>query len=123
MAHFAKLDQNNVVLSVHVVNNDIITIDGVELEQAGIDFLTSLHGHSKWKQTSYNRSFRKNFAAIGYIYLEEHDIFISPQPYPSWILDLENACWNPPIPKPENMINLVWSEENKLWEESNRGNQ
>ena len=59
MAHFAKLDENNIVLAVHVVNNDVITIDGVESEQAGIDFLTELHGHSSWKQASYSDAFRK----------------------------------------------------------------
>ena len=54
MAHFAKLDENNNVLEVHVVNNDVITIDGNESEQAGIEFLTELYGHTLWKQTSYN---------------------------------------------------------------------
>ena len=74
MAHFAKLDDNNVVLAVHVVNNDVITIDGVESEQAGIDFLSNLHGHTKWKQTSYNGSFRKNYAGIGFIYDENRNL-------------------------------------------------
>lgn len=123
MAHFAKLDENNVVLSVHVVNNDILNIDGIESEQRGIDFLTDLHGHSIWKQTSYNRSFRKNFAAVGYIYSQEHDMFIPPKPYPSWNLDLEYGCWNAPVDKPEDMVNLVWSEEKQKWEELKDGNK
>ena len=78
MAHFAKLDDNNVVIAVHVVNNDVITIDDVESEQAGIDFLTNLHGHLNWKQTSYNSSFRGKYAGIGDIYNEESDEFIIP---------------------------------------------
>ena len=80
MAHFAKLDKNNVVLAVHVVNNDVITLNGVESEQLGIDFLTQLHGHNSWKQTSYNNKFRKNYAGIGYKYDEARDAFISPKP-------------------------------------------
>jgi hypothetical protein len=79
MAHFAKLDENNVVLAVHVVNNDVITIDGVESEQAGIDFLTQLHGHINWKQTSYNETFRKNYCGIGFTYDSERDAFIPPK--------------------------------------------
>jgi hypothetical protein len=122
MAHFAKLDENNIVISVHVVNNDVILVDNIESEQAGIDFLRELHDHDKWKQTSYNRSFRKNFAAPGYIYLEEHDIFIAPKPYTSWLLNLESGTWQPPIAKPENMINLEWSENTQSWEDMSRGN-
>jgi hypothetical protein len=54
MAHFAKLDENNVVLAVHVVNNDVIVVDGVESEQAGIDFLTQIHGHTNWKLRNFS---------------------------------------------------------------------
>jgi hypothetical protein len=80
MAHFAKLDETNYVLAVHVVNNEVITIDEVESEQLGIDFLTSLHGHLKWKQTSYHSNIRKNFAGIGYTYDSVRDAFIPPKP-------------------------------------------
>ena len=117
MAHFAKLDDNNVVLAVHVVNNDVITIDGVESEQTGIDFLTDLHGHSNWKQTSYNAKgggFRKNFAGIGYIYNSDIDAFHTPKPYPSWSLDVETAIWQPPIPRPEDG-HWEWDEESQVW--------
>jgi hypothetical protein len=116
MAHFAKLDDNNVVIAVHVVNNDVITIDGVESEQAGIDFLTQLHGHLNWKQTSYNGSIRKNYAGIDYKYDATLDAFVSPQPYPSWTLDA-NAKWIPPIPRPEGN-GWKWDEENQLWVEN-----
>ena len=78
MAHFAKLDENNTVIAIHVVNNDVITIDGAESEQVGVDFLINLHGHLNWKQTSYNSSFRGKYAAIGDIYNEEFDEFIVP---------------------------------------------
>ena len=78
MAHFAKLDNNNVVLAVHVVSNDVITINGEESEQVGIEFLSALHGHNNWKQTSYNKTFRQNYASIGYVYNEELDAFVPP---------------------------------------------
>lgn len=77
MAHFAKLNENNIVVGIHVVNNEVITIDGVESEQAGIDFLTNLHGHLNWKQTSYNGNFRNKYAEIGDFYDSELDVFKS----------------------------------------------
>jgi len=113
MAHFAKLDENNNVIAVHVVNNDVITIDGVESEQAGIDFLTNLHGHSKWKQTSYNSNFRKQYCGVGFYYDEIKNIFVAPKPYDSWFLD-DNSDWQAPIQKPENG-NWFWNEETLSW--------
>lgn len=80
MAHFAKLDENNMVVSVHVINNDVLIIDGIESEQAGIEFLTNLHGHAFWKQTSFNESIRYNYAAVGYTYDPIDDAFIAPMP-------------------------------------------
>lgn len=127
MAHFAKIDENNTVLEVHVVNNEVITIDGVESEQAGVDFLTDLHGHSLWKQTSYNGSFRKNYAGIGFKYDEVRDAFIQQQPYPSWVLDEQTCRWEAPTPRPTDGI-TVWNEETTSWdyieiEESNGDSQ
>jgi len=118
MAHFAKLDENNVVLAVHVVNNDVITIDGVESEQVGVDFLASLHGHLKWKQTSYNGNMRKNYAGIGDIYDPIRDAFIKPKPpYESWVLN-ENTCiWEAPIPHPTDNKFYQWDEETLSWVE------
>jgi hypothetical protein len=115
MAHFAKLDDSNTVLAVHVVNNEVITVDGEESEQAGIDFLTNLHGHFNWKQTSYNGNFRKQYAGIGYTYNLDANVFIAPQPYPSWSLD-ENFDWQPPVPRPEEGF-WTWNEELQAWSE------
>lgn len=122
MAHFAKLDENNNVLAVHVVNNDVITVDGKESEQAGIDFLTSLHGHNKWKQTSYNGKIRKRYAGIGYIYDEGLDAFIPPRPFPSWKINYETAHWIAPVPYPIDDEGFIWawSELNKEWIKTNR---
>lgn len=119
MAHFAKLDENNIVLAVHVVNNDVITVNGVESEQAGIDFLTNLHGHTYWKQTSYNGSIRKNYAGIGFSYDATRDAFIPSKNYDSWILNEETCQWEPPVPYPtvdtENPKFYIWIEQNQEW--------
>lgn len=119
MAHFAKLDDNNIVVAVHAVNNTVITVDGSESEQAGIEFLTGLHGHEKWKQTSYNGNFRKNYAGIGYSYDEQRDAFIPPRPYQSWTLNEETCQWEAPTPyptiDPENPKFYSWFEPNQQW--------
>jgi hypothetical protein len=115
MAHFAKLDNSNSVISVHVVNNDLLLVDGIESEQAGIDFLTQLHGHTLWKQTSYSGSFRKNYAGIGYTYDSDMDVFYSPKPYDSWVLNTETAKWESPIPYPTDGKEYDWSESNQQW--------
>lgn len=117
MAHFAKLDDNGTVLAVHVVNNDVITIDGVESEQAGIDFLTQLHGHSNWKQTSYNNSFRNCFAGINYKYDSVKDIFIPSQPFPSWVFDDVTLNWDAPIAYPTDGKVYEWTEATTSWTE------
>jgi len=115
MAHFAKLDENNNVLAVHVVNNDVITIDGVESEQAGIDFLTGLHGHTLWKQTSYNGTIRKNYAGIGYTYNTGRNAFIAPKPYSSWVLDEATCQWEAPVAYPTDGKIYGWFEPNQQW--------
>lgn len=115
MAHFAKLDNNNVVLAVHVVNNDVITVDGVESEQAGIDFLTGLHGHALWKQTSYNGNIRKNYAGIGYTYDAGRDAFIPPKIWESWTLNETTCQWEPPVAYPTDGKRYGWFEPNQQW--------
>ena len=104
MAHFAKLDENNIVLAVHVVNNDVISVSGVESEEAGISFLSNLCGHSKWKQTSYNAKIRKNYAGIGYLYDGTRDAFIPNKPFESWVLNEESCRWDAPIPYPDDGV-------------------
>ena len=94
MAHFAKLNDNNEVIGVHVVNNDVITIDGSESEQAGIDFLTGLHGHALWKQTSYNGTFRKNYCGPGYSYDPTRNAFIPPKCHDEATLNEDTCLWD-----------------------------
>ena len=115
MAHFAELDSNNVVTQVVVVNNNELLDNGVESENKGVEFLNSLFGHNRWKQTSYSGKIRKNYAGIGYTYNETLDAFISPQPFPSWTLD-ENTCqWKAPVDYPNDDKFYTWNEESQSW--------
>ena len=116
MAHFAELDENNVVLKVIVVhNNELLDDEGQENETKGIEFCNSLFGHTNWVQTSYNNNMRKQFAGTGSTYDSENDVFISPQPYSSWTLD-DNFDWQPPTPMPEDDNLYIWNEETQSWE-------
>ncbi|CAB5223178.1 hypothetical protein UFOVP382_4 [uncultured Caudovirales phage] len=117
MAHFAKLDDNNVVLEVHCVHNNELLVDGVESEAKGIEFLIAWSGgYTNWKQTSYNGNFRKNYAGSGYTYQADIDAFVAPQPYASWTLDA-NAQWQPPVAKPTDDKMYSWNETNQTWVE------
>ena len=117
MAHFAQLDENNVVTQVIVVDNkDTADAFGTEKEYIGAAFCEKLFG-GVWKQTSYNGNFRKNYAGIGHKYYADIDAFAAPQPYPSWSLDA-NAHWQPPVAMPtdgtfENPY--TWDEPNQTW--------
>lgn len=114
MAHFAKLSNNNIVEQVIVVNNSELLENGIESEQKGIDFCNSLFGGT-WIQTSYNATFRKNYAGIGYTYDASRDAFIPPKPFNSWILDEDTCLWESPIPYPNNGGIYRWSEEDFNW--------
>lgn len=119
MAHFAKLDGNNVVIDINVVHNNELLVDGVESEAKGIEFLVAWSGgYTNWKQTSYNGNFRKNYAGVGYTYDQQRDAFIAPKPYPSWILDEAICQWQPPIVKPTDGM-YSWNEESQAWVEVN----
>jgi hypothetical protein len=81
MAHFAEIDDNNIVKKVIVVhNNELLDESGNESEQKGIDFCVNLFGGGTWIQTSYNNNFRKNYAGVGYTYNASKDAFIAPEP-------------------------------------------
>ena len=135
MAHFAKLDSDNLVTQVIVVSDsDTSTDSGVEAESIGVAFCQKLTGiDTIWKQTSYNANgngFRGNYAGIGATYMTDvetlgvakTDIFISQQPYPSWVIGIQTAQWYPPTP-PGDAPALTPAEEaaNKyyIWNESN----
>jgi hypothetical protein len=117
MAHFAKIGINGKVIDVIKVNNEVILdSNGNESEINGIDFLTKLTGWSIWKQTSYNRNFRKNFAGIGYTYDEDKDAFIPKKPFNSWVLNETTCQWETPIVKIDNNNYYRWNETIQNWE-------
>lgn len=119
MAHFAKLNNDNKVLEVNVVSND--ALDPSNEEQSGIEFLTQWSGgYSNWKQTSYNGSFRKNFAGVDYQYDEARDAFIPPKPFNSWVLNEDTCNWESPIPMPLDGKMYIWNEEQIVWQEVKR---
>jgi hypothetical protein len=137
MAHFAEIDDSNIVLRVIVVqDNELLDENNTPQEQKGIDFCTDLFG-GKWLQTSVNTwgdthfhggtPFRKNYAGVGYKYDPDRDAFIEPQPYPSWTLNEDTCQWDPPVPAPVNPYTpdqaeywsygaVVWNESSKSWD-------
>jgi len=117
MAHFAQLNEENLVTQVIVVaNQDTADQDGVENEAIGIEFCTNLLG-GKWVQTSYNGKIRKNYAGVGYKYDATLDAFIPPQPFASWTLNNETAQWEAPTPYPTDDKRYTWDEETTSWVE------
>jgi hypothetical protein len=115
MAHFAKLNENNIVTGVVVVDNSILLQDGVEVEELGKQFLQTLYGDSTWVQTSYNDNIRKQYAGIGMTYNNTDDVFIITQPYESWTLD-ENYDWHPPVAYPSDNRTYTWNEADQTWD-------
>jgi hypothetical protein len=117
MAHFAKLDDNNIVTEVLVVNNQVILkTDGTESELKGKQFLNATFGQAKWVQTSYNSNFRKNYAGIGFTYDSERDAFIPPKPFNNWILNEDTCRWESPIPYPTDGELYNWNEVTQTWD-------
>lgn len=112
MAHYAFLDENNIVTQVIVGRNEWEVVDGIsDWEQ----YYGNLHGQ-KCVRTSYNGNIRKNYAGIGYSYDEARDAFIPPRPFPSWVLNEETCLWEPPVPYPGDEENVYgWDEETQTW--------
>ena len=128
MAHFAKLDANNVVEQVIVVNNDDIKDNsGTEVESIGVAFCRKLMGaDTNWKQTSYNGNFRGNYAGIGYTYMTNvatlgvasTDIFIEQQPHASWGVGKTDAAWISPLPHPGITTTQIADGKWYVWDET-----
>jgi hypothetical protein len=109
MAHWAEIDENNIVVRVIVGDNDDPNND------EGYKWIADNLG-GIWVKTSYNGTIRKNFAGIGYTYNSDLDAFIEPKPFPSWILNEEAAKWQAPVQYPENGFNYNWNEESLAWD-------
>ena len=112
MAHYAFLDENNVVTEVITGINETELIEGLDTET----WYGNFRGQT-CKRTSYNNNIRKQYAGIGFSYDAINDVFIAPQPYPSWLLD-NNFDWQPPTPMPTEGM-WTWDEDNLSWTEVN----
>ena len=117
MAHYAFLDENNIVTEV------IVGIDETELiEDLSPEIWYGNFRNQPCVRTSYNGNIRKNYAGIGYSYDEERDAFIPPKPFNSWLLDEDTCLWYAPVPMPEieepyNGVFYIWNEDIVNWEE------
>jgi hypothetical protein len=109
MAHFAQIDENNVVVQVLVVPDNA--------EDRGQDYLANDLGlGGTWVQTSYNNRIRKNFAGVGFTYDTDKDAFIAPKPFDSWLLDEDTCRWEAPVAYPTDGVMYQWNENDKDWE-------
>jgi hypothetical protein len=119
MAHFAQLNENNIVTNILVVANaDILDENGNESESKGILFLKNLFGQeTNWIQTSYSGNFRKRYAIIGGTYDYNNDVFINPKPLASWVFDGTQYEWVPPSTRPNDGHMYFWNEEKLNWEQ------
>lgn len=145
MAHFAELNSDNIVLRVLTAcSQEVEAHGGDQSEEAALDFgnkVTFSPGGVKWVQTSYNNKFRKKFAGVGDYYDPIKNIFISPKPFNSWILDANND-WQAPVPEPTIKLDtsvllgkgnnnedvyrlypIFWDENNLRWTSLNSNNQ
>jgi hypothetical protein len=111
MAHFAQIDENNIVINVLTVPD--------EEQHRGEEYLSvNLGLGGKWIQTSYNSTIRKMFAGIGCVYNEELDVFLPPKPFPSWSVDPIKKEWVSPQERPEEILGtaLSWNEQDQIWD-------
>lgn len=108
MAHWAELDENNIVLRVTVGDNN-------ESDEGYQWLIDNLGG--RWIKTSYNGRIRKNFAGIGFVYDENRDAFIPPKPFNSWILNEETCIWEAPTSYPSDGKIYTWNESTLSWDE------
>ena len=108
MAHYAFLDNNNIVTEVITGRNEDEIVDGISDWEK---YYGNFRGQ-KCVRTSYNNNIRKQYASIGYTYDEAADVFVAPKPFPSWLLD-SNHDWQAPVPKPEGKSR--WDESNLSW--------
>jgi hypothetical protein len=114
MAHFAELNEENIVKQIIVVgNDDLLDENGNESEQKGVDFCVNLLGGT-WIQTSYNNNIRKNYAGIGFLYDPIRDAFIGPKPFESWLLNEDTCQWEAPTPRPAEGF-WLWDEATINW--------
>lgn len=112
MAHYAFLNENNVVTEVIVGVNETELIEGLDPETWYGNFRNQV-----CKRTSYNGNIRKNFAGIGMLYDPARDAFMIAKPANSWVLDEETCLWDAPVACPTDSKRYLWDEETLAWVE------
>lgn len=135
MAHFAKLDEKNVVVFVTVgrqeddgLEEELIARTGDVYRQTsyntvgGVHYTTDEEGN-RVPSEDQTKAFRKNYAGIGFTYDEERDAFIPPQPFESWVLNEDTCLWDAPVPYPTDGAMYVWDEETVNWLEVENGSE
>ena len=110
MAHYAFLDENNIVTEVITGIDETELIEGLDTETWYGNFRGQL-----CKRTSYNNNYRKNYAGIGYTFDSVRDAFIPPKPYESWLLNEDTCLWESPVPRPEGEGLWDWDEVTVSW--------
>jgi hypothetical protein len=110
VAHYAFLDENNIVTEVIVGIDETEFIEGLDTEIWYGNFR-----NQTCKRTSYNATIRKNYAGVGYTYDATRDAFIPPKPHDSWLLDGETCQWEAPVPMPQDKNFYTWNEETLSW--------
>ena len=110
MAHYAFLDENNIVTEVITGIDETELIEGLDTETWYGNFR-----NQTCKRTSYNNNYRKNYAGVGYYFDEDRNAFIAPKPYDSWALDEETCRWQSPVAHPADGLLYAWDEENQNW--------
>jgi hypothetical protein len=111
MAHYAFLDENNVVTEVITGIDETELIEGLDTETWYGNFRGQV-----CKRTSYNGNYRKNYAGIGCTYDEERDAFIPLKPFASWVLNEDTCLWEPPVGYPDDNKEYVWNEDTVSWQ-------
>ena len=110
MAHYAFLDDNNIVTEVIVGRNEDEVVDGISVWEAPYGEFRG----QRCLRTSYNNNIRGTYAGIGYSYNEEEDIFVAPQPFPSWTRN--GSFWEAPTPMPTDGQRYMWVEDDLNWQ-------
>jgi hypothetical protein len=111
MAHYAFLDNDNMVVEVIVGISETELIEGLDPE--------TWYGNRRGqvcKRTSYNGNIRKNYAGIGFTYDSQRDAFIAPKPFGSWVFDEESCKWEAPVAYPTDGFTYAWNENKLEWE-------
>ena len=123
MAHYAYIDENNIVVSVITGRDEDDLAPGVTsweeyygAQRPGLTCLRTSYNTRANQHSGGGTPFRGNYAGKGYTYYEEEDVFVPPQPYPSWVLSPETVNWEAPVAYPEDGEQYVWNEETGAWD-------